>query len=501
MVTPAGPPAPSAPPVFAAVDLGASSGRVITGRVAPGPPGPGTLTLHEAHRFPNRPVRAGGTLHWDVLALYRGVLDGLRAAGPVASVGIDSWAVDYGLLDADGALLGNPVHYRDARTDGAAEEVARVLPPAELYAATGLQHLPFNTVYQLTAARHSAQLAAAAHLLLIPDLLAYWLTGERGTELTNASTTQLIDPRTRDWSRTVTTALGIDPALFPPLRLPGDHGGELLPDVRAEAGLAADGPPVPLTVVGSHDTASAVAAVPADGDRFAYIATGTWSLAGVELDAPVVTEEGRRANFTNELGVDGTVRYLRNIMGLWLLQECLRTWETEGHPHDLDTLLREAARTPPLRSVVDAGDPAFLAPGGMPERLAAACRRTGQPEPRAPAEHTRCVLDSLALAHRRAVTDAQRLTGRDVDTVHVVGGGARNELLCQLTADACGLPVVAGPAEAAALGNVLVQARAAGTLHGPLPSLRTSLRTTLPLRHHTPTRDRHSWAAAARRLG
>lgn len=490
-------PASSSELPFAAVDLGAASGRVMVGRV-----GPGSVTLREVHRFPNRPVRTGSRLHWDVLALFQGVLDGLRAAGPVASVGIDSWAVDYGLLDADGALLGNPVHYRDSRTDGMADAVAEVLPPAGLYAATGLQYLPFNTVYQLTAARGTAQLQAAEQLLLIPDLLTYWLTGERGTELTNASTTQLIDPRTRDWSRTVAGALDIDLSLFPPLRLPGEAAGELLPGVRAEAGLTGAAPPVPVTTVGSHDTASAVAAVPADGDRFAYIATGTWSLAGLELDAPVITEDGRRANFTNELGVDGTVRYLRNIMGLWLLQECLRDWESSGQRYKLDELLRQAARSAPLRSVVDAGDGEFLAPGGMPGRLSAACRRGGQPEPRTPAEFTRCVLDSLALAHRRAIEDAQRLTGREADTVHIVGGGARNELLCQLTADACGLPVVAGPAEAAALGNVLVQARAVGSLHGSLGDLRATLRESLPLRHYAPSPapGPAAWSSAAGRL-
>ncbi|NGN69341.1 rhamnulokinase [Streptomyces sp. A7024] len=459
---------------FAAVDLGASSGRVMLGRVAPD-----GLGLEEVHRFPNRPVRTGGTLHWDILALYQGVLDGLRAAGPVASVGIDSWAVDYGLLDASGALLGNPVHYRDARTEGMSEKVSAVLSPAELYAATGLQHLPFNTVYQLTAAQGTPALGIARRLLLIPDLIAYWLTGEAGTELTNASTTQLIDPRTRTWSAPVADALGINLGLFAPLRQPGDRAGELLPQVLSETGLSG---PVPVTAVGSHDTASAVAGVPAEGGDFAYIATGTWSLAGLELDAPVLSEDSRRANFTNELGVDGTVRYLRNIMGLWLLQECLRDW---GDP-DLAPLLAAAADCPPLRSVVDAGAAEFIAPGGMPERLAAACRRTGQPEPRSRAETVRCILDSLALAHRRAIRDASRLSGRPVRVVHVVGGGVRNELLCQLTADACGLPVIAGPVEAAAYGNMLVQARAAGTVSGGLPELRGLLRESLPLRRYEP---------------
>ncbi|QDI72764.1 rhamnulokinase [Streptomyces calvus] len=472
---------------YAAVDLGASSGRVMVGRV-----GPGSLEVSEVHRFPNRPVRVPEGLRWDVLGLYAGVLQGLRAAGPVDSVGIDSWAVDYGLLDADGALLGNPVHYRDSRTEGVAEKVWASVPADELYAATGLQYAPFNTLYQLTAARDTAQLRSARRLLMIPDLLAYWLTGEQGTELTNASTTQLIDPRTRDWAHGVAKRLGIDLALFAPLRRPGDPAGLLRPEVLEETGLAG---PVPVTAVGSHDTASAVAAVPADGERFAYICTGTWSLAGLELDAPVLTEESRAANFTNELGLDGTVRYLRNIMGLWLLQECLRAW---GEP-DLGALLAEAAEVPALRSVVDAGDAAFLAPGRMPERIADACRASGQPVPNSPAEVTRCILDSLALAHRKAVQDAQRLAGQGVDVVHIVGGGTRNALLCQLTADACGLPVVAGPTEAAALGNVLVQARAHG-LVGDLPGMRRLLARTQPLTRYEPRGGTQRWRAAQARL-
>ncbi|AGS73255.1 rhamnulokinase [Streptomyces collinus Tu 365] len=472
---------------YAAVDLGASSGRVMVGRV-----GPGTLELSEAHRFPNRPVRVPEGLRWDVLGLYAGVLDGLRAAGQVDSMGIDGWAVDHGLLDADGALLGNPVHYRDPRTDGVAEKVWASVPAAELYAATGLQYAPFNTLYQLTAARATAQFAHARRLLLIPDLLTYWLTGEQGTELTNASTTQLIDPRTRSWAHGLADRLGIDLSLFAPLRRPGDRAGLLRPGVLEDTGLTG---PVPVTAVGSHDTASAVAAVPADTPRFAYICTGTWSLAGLELDAPVLTEESRAANFTNELGLDGTVRYLRNIMGLWLLQECVRAW---GDP-ELGGLLREAAGVPALRSVVDAGDEAFLAPGRMPERIAEACRASGQPVPVTPAETTRCILDSLALAHRRAVADARRLADRPVDVVYVVGGGTRNALLCQLTADACGLPVVAGATEAAALGNVLVQARADG-LAGDLADMRALLARTQPLTRYLPRAGTARWRDAEARL-
>ncbi|MFD8914639.1 rhamnulokinase family protein [Streptomyces sp. NPDC059575] len=478
---------------YAAVDLGASSGRVMVGRV-----GPGTLHLTEAHRFPNRPVRLPHALHWDILALYAGVLDGLRAAGrltPLTSVGIDSWAVDHGLLDADGALLGNPFHYRDTRTEGVAERVWATVPAAELYARTGIQYAPFNTLYQLVAARGTAQLDAAHQALLIPDLLTYWLTGTRGTELTNASTTQLIDPNTRTWDGELARRLGIDPNLFAPLRHPGEPAGHLLPTALAETALTG---PVPLTTVASHDTASAVAAVPARaGERFAYICTGTWSLAGLELDAPVLTEASRQANFTNELGLDSTVRYLRNIMGLWLLQECLRSWNQP----DLTQLLAEAAESEPLRSVVDAGDPGFLTPGDMPDRIAAACRTTGQPAPKTRAATVRCVLDSLALAHRRAITDAQRLSGHTVDVVHLVGGGARNALLCQLTADACQLPLIAGPTEAAALGNVLVQARAYGGTGTSLTEMRALVADTQPLKRYEPRGTPEAWRRTERRLG
>ncbi|MEH1168706.1 rhamnulokinase family protein [Micromonospora sp. CPCC 205539] len=469
----------------AAVDLGASSGRVMHAQV-----GPGTLELTEAHRFRNEPVRLGGTLHWDVLALYRGVLDGLRAAGPVASIGVDTWAVDYGLLDATGALLGNPVHYRDGRTDGVGDRVAKQVGRRRLYTTTGLQHLPFNTLYQLVAAAGTPQVAIAHRLLLIPDLIAYWLTGEIGAEITNASTTQLYDLRRRAWATDLMADAGIRSDLFPPLREPGTRIGPVLP------ALGLPGDPA-VVAVGSHDTASAVVGVPATGDHFAYISCGTWSLVGVELESPVLSEASRLANFTNEAGVDGTIRYLRNVMGLWPLQESLRAW---GSP-DLPVLLREAAREPAYRCVVDLDDPAFLPPGDMPARIVDACRRTGEPVPVTPAATVRCILDSLALAHRRAVHQAQLLSDRHVDAVHIVGGGARNDLLCQLTADACGLPVLAGPVEATALGNVLVQARALGVLGGDLPALRAVLRATQKVVRFEPSGAGTAWRAAARRLG
>jgi rhamnulokinase len=480
----------------AAADLGASGGRVMVGRI-----GDGQVELHEAHRFPNVPVRVRGTLHWDILHLYQGVLDGLRAAARtfgLASVGIDSWGVDYGLLDSSGALLGNPVHYRDGRTDGGPEELLAKIPAEELYATTGVQQLQINTIYQLAAAARTPQLAAARTLLLIPDLLAYWLTGQVGAELTNASTTQLYNVRTQTWAAGLMARAGIPAHLFPPLRLPGTVIGDLRPEVLGLAGLAK---PLPVIAVGSHDTASAVVGVPAQGRDFAYISCGTWSLVGVELDRPVLTEASRAANFTNEAGVDGTIRYLRNVMGLWLLQESGRTWAEAGSPFDLPDLLAEAARVPSLRVVVDPDDPAFLPPGDMPARIAAAARRTGQPPPQSPPEVVRCILDSLALAYRNAIRQVQELSGRQVETVHVVGGGARNALLLQLTADACGLPVVAGPVEAAALGNVLVQARSLDAAPGDLDGMRALLRATQELRRFEPSgSNAGAWDAAARRI-
>jgi rhamnulokinase len=487
------------PTSVAAVDLGASGGRVMIGIVGPGQ----QLELRVLHRFPNVPVRVLGTLHWDILALFQGVLDGLgaaaRAGAGLASLGIDTWGVDYGLLDSGGALLGNPVHYRDARTEGVAEQVLGQVPAAELYAVTGIQQLPLNTIFQLAAAAGTPQLAAARTLLMIPDLLAFWLTGQAGAEMTNASTTQLYDVRAQAWATSVMTRVGIRPDIFPPLRRPGDTIGDLLPRITAAAGLTA---PVPVLAVGSHDTASAVAAVPAHGPDFAYISCGTWSLVGMELPGPVLSEASFQANFTNETGIDGTIRYLRNVMGLWLLQESVRTWSARGVAADLDILLAAAAGAPALRAVVDPDDPDFLTPGDMPGRIADACRRTGQDPPADPGATVRCILDSLALAHRRTIAEVQRLSGRHVDAVHIVGGGARNALLCQLTADACGLPVVAGPVEATALGNVLVQARALGAAPDDLGGMRQLVRRTQNLRRFEPSRGRaHAWDEAARRAG
>ena len=460
----------------------------MVGRVSPN-----ELELTEVHRFPNEPVRLPTGLHWDVLRLYREVTTGLREAARAAgaaeglvSVGVDSWGVDHGLIDGAGDLVGNPVHYRDERWTSGVGTVDALIPRSELYARTGLQFLPFNTIYQLAAAQGTALLGAARTLLMIPDLFGFWLSGERLGEVTNASTTGLLDVHRRAWDTELATTLGIPSAILPPLAKPGEVVGPLRDDVRREIGAA---PETLLTLVGSHDTASAVVGVPASGDDpFAYVACGTWALVGVELDEPVLGEASRLANFTNEGGVDNRIRYLSNVMGLWLLQETLRTWERAGSPEALAGLLIGAAELPSGGPVIDPDDPSFLPPGDMPARIEELCRRTDQAPPSGRTALVRCILDSLAAAFARAVQDAGRLSGRQAAIVHLVGGGARNALLCQLTADACGLPVLAGPVEATAIGNVLVQARARGLLAGDLESLRGLVRATQEIRRFDPRR-------------
>ncbi|MEP6462310.1 MAG: rhamnulokinase family protein [Frankiaceae bacterium] len=463
---------------FAAVDLGASSGRVMAARV-----GPEVLELTEVHRFGNNPVELADGLHWDIVGLYREVLDGLRRAGPVAGLAIDSWAVDYGLIGPGGALVGTPFCYRDRRTEAAVGRVQERLSAGELFAINGLQHLPFTTVYQLAA---ETLLEPAETLLLVPDLLGFWLTGRRVAELTNASTTGLLDAGTRTWSSTVFDALRLKAGLLPSIVPPGEDLGALRPAVLGETGLD---PATRVTCVGSHDTASAVVGVPAENPDFAYISCGTWALVGVELDAPLLDAGSRDANFTNEIGVDGTVRYLRNVMGLWILRGCLASWKRAGGESDLSSLLAAAADLPPGGPTFDVDLPEFLPPGDMPARVAAACRRTGQRPPESRPELVRSVVESLALGLARTVREAAALTGRHVAVVHLVGGGARNALLCQLLADASDLPVIAGPVEATAIGNALVQARTHGALTGDLFTLRDLVRRTADVARYSPQRE------------
>lgn len=471
---------------LAAVDLGASSGRVILGRV-----GPNSVEIQEVHRFPNEPVALPDGLHWDVLRLYHEVVAGLRLAGrltdDLVGIGVDSWGVDYGLLDEHGALVGNPMHYRDAGAERAIPGVHAVVGRERLYARTGIQFLPFNTVYQLAAARGTAGFAAARTFVMIPDLIGYWLTGVASGEETNASTTALFDVRRRAWATDLLAELALPDSIFPPTHRPGEALGPLRAGAASATALSER---TLLTQVGSHDTASAVVGLPAEGDDFAYIACGTWALVGVELAEPILDEPSRAANFTNELGVDGRIRYLRNVMGLWILQEALRAWEHagdgDGSATGLAGLLEAAAALPGGGPLVDPDDPSFLPPGDMTTRIADLCRRTDQAPPASRPAFVRCVMDSLAAAYARAVRDAVRLSGRSVSVVHLVGGGSRNSLLCQLTADACGLPVVAGPVEATALGNLLVQARAHGMISGDLETLRALVRATSQLHRYEP---------------
>jgi len=471
---------------YLAVDLGAESGRVMVGTLEGG-----RVALEEVHRFPNAPARTPDGLHWDVLRLYNDILSGLRAAvarhgRAFAGVGVDSWAVDYGLLDAGGRLLGNPYHYRDSRTDGLREAVARVISPAEQFARTGIAQLPFNTIYQLAAQRADGDrtLELATSLLMIPDLLHYWLSGELSAEYTNATSTGLLGVDGA-WAHDFLERLGVPAGmLLTPLQ-PGSVAGQVRQAVREECGLG----DVPVILPATHDTASAVVAVPAglaSGDEtHAYISSGTWSLLGLTLSAPVTSEEARLAGFTNEGGVGGTYRFLTNIMGLWLVQECRRAWARAGFSYSYEELTHGAMSQPAPGVALDVDDPAFLHPADMPAAVADQLRLGGQTAPTEPLAITRLILESLALRYRERLREAERLTGRRVGAVHIVGGGARNAALCQLTADACGRPVLAGPAEATALGNVLAQALGRGEI-ADLAAARAVARASADVRTYQP---------------
>ncbi|MDA8440052.1 MAG: rhamnulokinase [Propionibacterium sp.] len=489
---------------FAAVDLGATSGRVMLATLTPDADG-ARVDLRQVRRFSHDPLPVSGELHWNVSRLFSEVREGLRdaerLAGGLSGIGVDTWAVDYGLLDRSGALLGDPFNYRDPRTLGVPEQMFAHVSASQFHARCGLQVQPFNTIFQLVAAARTTTWADVRHLLLMPDLFGFWLTGRAVAEITNASTTGLLDVRHRIWSRATLDDLrsiwGIPAADFlPDLVEPGTVLGPVSASVL--------GTDAEMVAVGTHDTASAIVAVPASGSDFAYISSGTWSLVGLELDAPVLTEASREANFTNELGVDGTVRYLRNITGLWVLSESIRTWAEAGLRVDLANLIAAASDLPALGTVVDINDATLLPPGDMPTRIAALAAAAGEPVPHSPAEFTRCILDSLALAHRLAVRQACELAGRDVSVVHMVGGGTNNELLCRLTAEATGLTVVAGPDEGTALGNVLVQARALGALEGDLDALRRVAAASCDLTRYRPGTvaglGEDAWRRAERRI-
>lgn len=447
--------------VTLAIDLGASGGKVMAGRVVGD-----RLEVYPVHRFANDPVRVADHLYWDILRLYHEVKQAIRAAtraglGEITSLGIDAWGVDFGLLNRQGELLGNPYHYRDNLSHGAMAEVLAIVSREEIFARTGIQFMPINTLYQVYALNRTnpSLLEQTATFLMIPDLLRFFLTGERSSESTNASTTQFLNIGAGTWDRDLLKRLQIPTTFLTEIVPPASPAGRLLPTIAAEIGT----PPIPLSVVASHDTAAAVVAVPAAGP-FAYLSSGTWSLLGTELPQPIVDERVLAWNFTNEGGITGTYRLLRNIMGLWLVEGCRRRWEQEGTWPGYEAVTAAAAEVPAFQSVIDPDDPRFLNPDDMPAVIGQFCRETDQPVPATQAEIIRCLLESLAFAYRLVLERLEQLTGHRFPGLHVVGGGTRNTLLLQLTANAIGRPVWSGPAEATAIGNLLCQMLADGQI-------------------------------------
>jgi rhamnulokinase len=482
---------------YIAIDLGASTGRVLLGRWDGA-----RFDLQELHRFPNDPVTVMGSLHWDVLHLWAEIKQGLaryaaRSDEQLDGIGLATWGVDYALLDCAGRLLGNPYHYRDARTNGVMEQAFEVVPREEIFAHTGIQFMQINTLYQLySMARNSdPQLDAAETLLLVPNLFTYWMSGHKVAEYTHATTTQFYDARARRWATPLLERLSIPTRILPPVVEPGTVLGGLLPDVAEEVGLRRT---APVIATASHDTASAVAAIPGLDEKSAYISSGTWSLMGIETSEPVLTPDALALNFTNEGGVGGTIRLLKNIAGLWLLQESRHQWQREGRTYEWDDLLSMASRATPFRSLVAPDATTFLSPGNMPAALRDYCARTAQEQPDNVGAVVRCCLESLALKYRQVLDDLERLAGHRLDTIRIVGGGSLNRMLCQFTADACDRPVVAGPVEATALGNILVQAMARGALTD-IAEGRRAIGASVPLDTYEP-RDRTAWDDAYARF-
>jgi rhamnulokinase len=441
---------------YLAIDLGAESGRAILGSLSHG-----TLVVDELHRFPNTPVREADGLYWQPWELWHEIRCGIAAAVEerhvaLDGIGVDTWGVDFGLIGEDGTLIEKPRHYRDSRNNGVMEKIFEIVPRREVFEYTGIQMMQINSLVQLFSMKMSGApaLRSARKLLSIPDLFNYWLTGEAKSEATIASTTQFFNPCRMAWATELLKRLNLPGEILCPIV----HPGTLL-------GPAIEPPHVPVYAVAGHDTGSAVAAVPAErGDNWCYISSGTWSLMGLELDAPIVNEQSLEANITNEVGVAGKIRFLKNIAGLWLVQECRRAWSLEGHEYSYDELTRMAAEARPFVATVDPD--AFLEPGDMPRKIAEHCRSTGQPTPATHGEFVRCILESLAHRYREVLEDLERLSGRRIEVIHIVGGGSKNQLLNQLVADCTGRRVVAGPSEATAIGNILVQAMGAKELGG-----------------------------------
>jgi rhamnulokinase len=469
-----------------AFDLGASSGRAVLGQLTHEQGG--TLTVTDTHRFPNDPVRVHNHLHWDILRLLHEMKQALiqtRLQGhkQIASLGIDAWGVDFGLLGRQGELLGNPYHYRDAHTKGMLEEVDQSIPRAELFACTGIQFMAINTLYQLYALKKagSVLLEQAETLLLIPELLRYFLTGERRSEWTVASTSQLCNPYTRTWDRDLIARLGLPDKIFLAPQEPGTYAGTLLPSICEEVGIAS----IPVIAVAEHDTGSAVIAVPALETDFAYLSCGTWSLLGTEVAQPVISERALALNITNEGGMNGTTRLLKNITGLWLLQECRRIWGNEGKLISYVDESAHIASAQPLQCFINPDDPMFVNPSHMLRQIQQYCRATDQCVPESTSDILRCIIDSLALQHRLVLERIEGLVQKRFAGLHMVGGGAQNAALCQCTANALGREVWAGPQEGTAIGNVLVQCIALGELES-VQQARRVVRNSFPIKTYQP---------------
>ncbi len=477
---------------YLAIDLGAESGRLMLGSLELG-----RLSLEEVHRFPNTPLRADGSMHWDIPALFNEIKMGLHKAAalniPIASISTDSWGLDYVLFDARGEVISPTFHYRDTRTARGVERVRGLISWPEIFSETGIQFMPINTLYQL-GAESPERLGRATRLVPMADAFNFFLCGVARAEETLASTTQLYNPRTRDWSERLLRALELPRELLPPLVAPGTLLGPLNSEIAEGLGLA----PMPVVATCSHDTAAAVAAIPAHGEEWAYISSGTWSLMGVELPAPLLTDACRDFNFTNEVGFGSTVRLLKNIVGLWIVQECRRAWVEKGTELNYPCLMQMASEAPAFVSLIDPDDARFVQPGSMPDKVAAFCRETSQPVPLTPGEVIRCALESLALLYRSTFLRLEELVGRQLKAVHVVGGGSQNTLLNQFTANALGAPVIAGPIEATGLGNILVQAIALGDV-ASLAAGREIISASFPTQTYAPA-DAAAWVAASKRF-
>lgn len=473
---------------YLACDLGADSGRLMLGSLDNG-----KLALEEIHRFPNTPIKAGGSLHWDIKRLFDELKNGLKKAGqrklPFASISCDSWGVDYLLYTKDGSIVEPTFHYRDQRTQKGVENAKAKVDWKTIFAETGIQFMPLNTIYQL-AAETPERLTKANQLLCIGDGFNHYLSGVAKNEESLASTTQLYNPRSKTWSKRLLDALGLPNRLFGPICPSGTQLGPLRDEIARETGLGG----VKVVASCSHDTGAAVAAVPGSGNNWAYLSSGTWSLIGVELPTPIITDESRELNFTNEIGFGGSVRFLKNIIGLWLVQECRREWAKAGQQFDFATLEQMAQKAKPFVTLINPADPRFVAPDGMPAKIAAQCRENHQPEPADPGAMMRCIYESLALFYHHTLRKIEKLVKHPIQRLHIVGGGSKDAVLNQFTANALQIPVLAGPVEATAIGNLLIQAISLGHLDS-LQAARQVVQNSSSIRTFSP-QAASEWTAA-----